>query len=44
MSRSKAKVAGKKKVAKQSVIASRKSCGAKGTGLSHYILMDEKAK
>lgn len=41
---SKAKAAGKKKVAKKSVIASRKSCGAKGTGLSHYILMNEKAK
>lgn len=26
------------------VIAYRKSCRAKGTGLSHYILMDKKAK
>jgi modified peptide precursor CbpA len=29
---------------KQDVIAQRKSCKAKGTGLSHYILMDKKAK
>ncbi len=26
------------------VIAYRKSCKAKGTGLSHYILMDRKKK
>lgn len=26
------------------VIATRKSCDAAGTGLSHYILMDKKAK
>ncbi len=26
------------------VIAYRKSCKAVGTGLSHYILMDKKAK
>ncbi|MDD4890297.1 MAG: modified peptide precursor CbpA [Phycisphaerae bacterium] len=26
------------------VIASRKSCKAAGVGLSHYILMDKKAK
>lgn len=26
------------------VIAIRKSCSADGTGLSHYILMDKKAK
>ena len=26
------------------VIAYRKTCRAKGTGLSHYILMDKKAK
>ncbi len=26
------------------VIAYRKKCSAKGTGLSHYILMDKKAK
>lgn len=38
------KAAGKKKSPKKSVIALRKSCSAKGTGLSHYILMDEKAK
>ena len=29
---------------KQDVIAFRKSCPATGTGLSHYILMDKKAK
>jgi modified peptide precursor CbpA len=29
---------------KKAVIAYRKSCAAKGTGLSHYILMDRKAK
>jgi modified peptide precursor CbpA len=34
----------KKKSAVKSVIAYRKSCKAKGTGLSHYILMDRKAK
>ncbi|HSM92342.1 MAG TPA: modified peptide precursor CbpA [Anaeromyxobacteraceae bacterium] len=44
MARSTVKVAGKRKPAKKAVIASRKSCGAKGTGLSHYILMDEKAR
>ncbi|HUH66993.1 MAG TPA: modified peptide precursor CbpA [Syntrophales bacterium] len=34
----------KKKAKKKDVIALRKSCKAKGTGLSHYILMDKKAK
>ncbi len=34
----------KKTSAKKDVIASRKSCDASGTGLSHYILMDKKAK
>ena len=29
---------------KKDVIAYRKKCQAKGTGLSHYILMDKKAK
>ena len=29
---------------KKTVIAYRKKCQAKGTGLSHYILMDRKAK
>jgi modified peptide precursor CbpA len=29
---------------KKDVIAHRKSCAAKGTGLSHYILVDRKAK
>jgi modified peptide precursor CbpA len=32
------------KTAKKQVIAYRKSCKAKGTGLSHYILPDKKAK
>lgn len=29
---------------KKTVIAYRKACKASGTGLSHYILMDKKAK
>lgn len=29
---------------KKDVIATRKSCKAKGTGLSHYVLMDKKGK
>ncbi len=29
---------------KKTVIAYRKTCQAKGTGLSHYILMNRKAK
>lgn len=33
-----------KKNSKKAVIAYRKSCKAIGTGLSHYILMDKKAK
>ncbi len=33
-----------KKQAKGDVIAYRKGCKAEGTGLSHYILMDGKAK
>ena len=33
-----------KKTTKKDVIAYRKSCQATGTGLSHYILMDKKAK
>jgi modified peptide precursor CbpA len=32
------------KKSSKKVIAFRKSCTAKGTGLSHYILMDRKAK
>jgi modified peptide precursor CbpA len=32
------------KQTKKDVIAYRKTCPAKGTGLSHYILMDKKAK
>ena len=28
----------------QAIIACRKACKANGTGLSHYILMDRKAK
>ena len=31
-----------KKQSKKGIIAYRKSCVAKGTGLSHYILMEEK--
>ncbi len=38
------KKSGAKKAAKKTVIASRKSCKATGTGLSHYILTDRKAK
>jgi modified peptide precursor CbpA len=34
----------KKQSKKKDVIAFRKSCKAQGTGLSHYILMDRKAK
>ena len=34
----------KEKTSKKDVIAYRKTCKAKGTGLSHYILMDKKAK
>jgi modified peptide precursor CbpA len=30
--------------AKKDVVACRKSCKAKGTGLSHYILADKKSK
>ena len=33
-----------KKSSKKAVIAYRKSCKAMGTGLSHYILMDRKAR
>lgn len=33
-----------KKKPRKDVIAYRKSCKAKGTGLSHYILMNRKAK
>jgi len=33
-----------KKSSKKAVIAYRKRCKATGTGLSHYILMDRKAK
>jgi len=29
---------------KKAIIAYRKKCKASGTGLSHYILMDNKAK
>jgi modified peptide precursor CbpA len=34
----------KKQESKKDVIAIRKACNAEGTGLSHYILMDKKAK
>lgn len=33
-----------KKNSKKQIIASRKSCKAGGTGLSHYILMDRKGR
>lgn len=38
------KGAKKSTTAKKAIIASRKSCNATGTGLSHYILTDRKAK
>ena len=41
---SKTKREGKARSAKKTVIASRKSCSATGTGLSHYTLTDRKAK
>jgi modified peptide precursor CbpA len=34
----------KKSNKKKDVIATRKSCKATGTGLSHYVLMDAKKK
>lgn len=34
----------KKERARKDVIATRRSCGVKGTGLSHYILMDNRKK
>jgi len=37
-------LAGKKSSQKKDVIASRKSCKATGTGLSHYVTMDAKKK
>ncbi len=33
-----------KRSPRKAVIAYRKSCKAKGTGLSHYILMDRKVR
>ncbi|MBN2711607.1 MAG: modified peptide precursor CbpA [Planctomycetes bacterium] len=33
-----------KKKQNPDIISVRKSCNADGTGLSHYILMDKKAK
>jgi modified peptide precursor CbpA len=33
-----------KKASKKAVIAFRRGCKAKGTGLSHYILMDREGK
>ena len=33
-----------KQTQKPKIISVRKSCSADGTGLSHYILMDKKAK
>ncbi len=32
----------KERKAKKNVIAYRKKCKAKGTGLSHYVLLDKK--
>jgi modified peptide precursor CbpA len=32
------------KAAKKAVVAVRKSCKARGTGLSHYILMSKRSK
>jgi len=32
------------KTTRPAVIASRKSCDAEGTGLSHYVLMDKQVK
>lgn len=32
------------KTIRPAVIASRKSCDAEGTGLSHYVLMDKQVK
>lgn len=32
----------KAKKTKKTVISSRKKCKAKGTGLSHYVLLDKK--
>jgi modified peptide precursor CbpA len=34
----------KKRKVKKDVIAYRKACKTSGTGLSHYILMEKKAK
>ena len=34
----------KEKQVQEEVIAYRKGCKAEGTGLSHYILMDRKAR
>lgn len=33
-----------KQTQKPKIISVRKTCAADGTGLSHYILMDKKAK
>jgi modified peptide precursor CbpA len=35
---------GKKKVEEKKIVGYRKSCKAKGTGLSHYILVDNTKK
>jgi len=34
----------REKTSRDPIIACRKRCDADGTGLSHYILMDKKAK
>lgn len=33
-----------KKTKRKDVIAIRKKCKAKGTGLSHYVLLDKKTR
>ncbi len=42
--KSKTAAADQGRAAKPSVIATRRSCAVRGTGLSHYISMDKKAK
>ncbi len=34
----------KTKKTKKTIIALRKTCKARGTGLSHYVMMDSKKK
>ncbi len=44
MENSKKSNKGETKINKSDIIASRKTCSADGTGLSHYVLMDKKTK